>query len=93
VSHNSPLHLEPPIPMGCAAEQRPRCKCGAEPAPGWEECVSCEADFCIANPAEYDDNYDRGFYDSAAGREVVAIVTAERLRRLRAGVRVYGRCA
>jgi hypothetical protein len=87
------LITSPDLPLGCADEQRPRCKCGAEPAPGWDECVSCEAAFCIANPAEYDDNYDRGFYDSAAGREVVAIVTAERLRRLRAGVRVYGRCA
>lgn len=27
MSHNEPLHLEPPIAMGCADEQRPRYRC------------------------------------------------------------------
>lgn len=66
------------------------CACGkAEPMPGFDTCEACEVALALADPEQFDDDYDRGAYDSPAGERVVAAVVDERLRRFAAGEAVY----
>lgn len=66
------------------------CACGkAEPLSGFDDCFSCAVRIALAEPDAFDEDCERGCYDSPDGQRVVAAVTAERVRRFAAGEAVY----
>jgi hypothetical protein len=78
------------IPMGCADEQRPRCRCGA-PSMVDDDCEDCLYAHYMAHPTDADDDMDNPRLTSDAIQRVFKRVRQERVRRFAAGVRVYQR--
>lgn len=76
-----------------APDEVVRCKCGGEPLRGFDECFECCVREALAEPDAFDEDYERGCYDSPDGRRVVSAVASERVRMFGEQVPVYRRTA
>jgi hypothetical protein len=88
------VYMALPAPPGWEPAPAVLCACGkAEPLDHFDDCFECCVRIALAEPDAFDEDYERGCYDSPDGRRVVSAVASERVRRFGEQVPVYRRTA